>query len=339
MMPLTTLEKSTIRSTLLIFSVLIPLLCIYLFLSFRTLYIPIEVPNTDTMFEISAGSSLAKVSNDLTNAGLIEDSVFFILLAKWRNAENSIQAGEYSLDGNITPVQLLRKFVAGETLQYRLTLVEGWTFDQALNEIWLSEKVNIELAGLSKSEISASLNLETENPEGMFFPDTYFYTAGTSDREILLRAKENLENILADAWGNRLGALPLESSYEALILASIIEKESSVESERGHISGVFVRRLEQGMRLQSDPTVIYGLGPDFDGNIKSKDLRNETAYNTYRIKGLPPTPIALAGIESIEASVNPLPSSYLYFVATGDGGHEFSSSLEEHNAAVNEYQR
>jgi UPF0755 protein len=339
MMPLTTLEKSTIRSTLLIFSVLIPLLCIYLFLSFRTLYIPIEVPNTNTMFEISAGSSLAKVSNDLTNAGLIEDSVFFILLAKWRNAENSIQAGEYSLDGNITPAQLLRKFVAGETLQYRLTLVEGWTFDQALNEIWLSEKVNIELAGLSKSEISASLNLETENPEGMFFPDTYFYTAGTSDREILLRAKENLENILADAWGNRLGALPLESSYEALILASIIEKESSVESERGHISGVFVRRLEQGMRLQSDPTVIYGLGPDFDGNIKSKDLRNETAYNTYRIKGLPPTPIALAGIESIEASVNPLPSSYLYFVATGDGGHEFSSSLEEHNAAVNEYQR
>jgi len=338
-MPLTTLEKSTIRSTLLIFSVLIPLLCIYLFLSFRTLYIPIEVPNTNTMFEISAGSSLAKVSNDLTNAGLIEDSVFFILLAKWRNAENSIQAGEYSLDGNITPAQLLRKFVAGETLQYRLTLVEGWTFDQALNEIWLSEKVNIELAGLSKSEISASLNLETENPEGMFFPDTYFYTAGTSDREILLRAKENLENILADAWGNRLGALPLESSYEALILASIIEKESSVESERGHISGVFVRRLEQGMRLQSDPTVIYGLGPDFDGNIKSKDLRNETAYNTYRIKGLPPTPIALAGIESIEASVNPLPSSYLYFVATGDGGHEFSSSLEEHNAAVNEYQR
>ncbi|MEO1932376.1 MAG: endolytic transglycosylase MltG [Pseudohongiella sp.] len=233
----------------------------------------------------------------------------------------------------------LRKFVAGETLQYRLTLVEGWTFDQALNEIWLSEKVNIELTGLSKSEISVSLNLETENPEGMFFPDTYFYTAGTSDREILLRAKENLENILADAWGNRLGALPLESSYEALILASIIEKESSVESERGHISGVFVRRLEQGMRLQSDPTVIYGLGPDFDGSIKSKDLRNETAYNTYRIKGLPPTPIALAGIESIEASVNPLPSNYLYFVATGDGGHKFSSSLEEHNAAVNEYQR
>jgi UPF0755 protein len=318
---------------------LIPLLCIYLFLSFRTLYIPIGVSNTDTMFEISAGSSLAKVSNDLTNAGLIEDPVFFILLAKWRNAENSIKAGEYSLDGNITPAQLLRKFVAGEALQYRLTLVEGWTFDQALTEIWRSEKVNIELAGLSKSEISTSLNLETENPEGMLFPDTYFYTAGTSDREILLRAKENLDNILADAWGNRLGALPLESSYDALILASIIEKESSVESERGHISGVFVRRLEQGMRLQSDPTVIYGLGPDFDGNLKSKDLRNETAYNTYRIKGLPPTPIALAGIESIDASVNPLSSSYLYFVATGDGGHKFSSSLEEHNSAVNEYQR
>jgi len=339
MKPLIILGKSAIRNTLLIFSVLIPLLCIYLYLSFRTLYIPVGVSNTDTMFEISAGSSLAKVSNDLTNAGLIEDPVFFILLAKWRNAENSIKTGEYSLDGNITPAQLLRKFVAGETLQYRLTLVEGWTFDQALTEIWSSEKVNIELAGLSKSEISTSLNLETENPEGMLFPDTYFYTAGTSDREILLRAKENLDNILADAWGNRLGALPLESSYDALILASIIEKESSVESERGHISGVFVRRLEQGMRLQSDPTVIYGLGPDFDGNLKSKDLRNETAYNTYRIKGLPPTPIALAGIESIDASVNPLSSSYLYFVATGDGGHKFSSSLEEHNSAVNEYQR
>jgi UPF0755 protein len=220
-----------------------------------------------------------------------------------------------------------------------VTLVEGWTFDEAIREIWRSEKVDIELVNLSKQEISEILDLEIENPEGMLFPDTYFYTKGTSDREILLMAKENLDNILADAWANRLGALPLESSYDALILASIIEKESSVNAERGDISGVFLRRIEQGMRLQSDPTVIYGLGSNFEGNITLEDLRNETTYNTYRINGLPPTPIALAGLDSIIASVNPVSSSYLYFVATGDGGHKFSSSLEEHNAAVNEYQR
>jgi UPF0755 protein len=291
------------------------------------------------MFEINTGSSLTKVSNDLANVGLVKDAVFFRLLAKWRNVENSIMAGEYSLDENITPAELLRKFSTGETLQYRVTLVEGWTFDEAIREIWRSEKVDIELVNLSKQEISEILDLEIENPEGMLFPDTYFYTKGTSDREILLMAKENLDNILADAWANRLGALPLESSYDALILASIIEKESSVNAERGDISGVFLRRIEQGMRLQSDPTVIYGLGSNFEGNITLEDLRNETTYNTYRINGLPPTPIALAGLDSIIASVNPVSSSYLYFVATGDGGHKFSSSLEEHNAAVNEYQR
>jgi UPF0755 protein len=339
MMPFTALRRSIIRNTLLVFLLLIFFLALYLFLNLRNLYSPVGASNSENMFEINTGSSLTKVSNDLANVGLVKDAVFFRLLAKWRNVENSIMAGEYSLDENITPAELLRKFSTGETLQYRVTLVEGWTFDEAIREIWRSEKVDIELVNLSKQEISEILGLEIENPEGMLFPDTYFYTKGTSDREILLMAKENLDNILADAWANRLGALPLESSYDALILASIIEKESSVNAERGDISGVFLRRIEQGMRLQSDPTVIYGLGSNFEGNITLEDLRNETTYNTYRINGLPPTPIALAGLDSIIASVNPVSSSYLYFVATGDGGHKFSSSLEEHNAAVNEYQR
>lgn len=291
------------------------------------------------MFEVTAGSSLSRVSRELNQAGLLEYPTLFNLLARWRGVENLIQTGEYQLQTGISAAQLLQKMVDGDTVQYRVTLVEGWTFNQALDAIWQSEKIQRELESTEPSAIAASMGLDYDNPEGLLYPDTYFYTAGTSDLQLLNRAHLALNDVLDSAWEARLGALPFENPYQALVLASIIEKESAAGSERGHIAGVFVRRLELGMRLQSDPTVIYGMGDSFAGNITRSDLTAETDYNTYRIDGLPPTPIALAGIESINASLNPLPSDYLYFVSRGDGSHHFSSTLEQHNDAVNRFQR
>lgn len=246
--------------------------------------------------------------------------------------------GEYELHAGITPAQLLDKIVRGESVQYRITLVEGWTFQQALDALWETENIRSSLINSSPEEIAQHMNLDYENPEGMLYPDTYFYTKGTLDIELLLRANERLNTLLSGAWESRPGALPYANSYEALTMASIIEKESARNSERGLIAAVFVGRLDLGMRLQSDPTTIYGMGDRYAGNIRRADLLEETPYNTYRIDGMPPTPIALSGEASIVAALNPAASDYLYFVARGDGSHQFSRNLEEHNAAVREYQ-
>ncbi len=263
----------------------------------------------------------------------------FRLLARWRGVENVIKTGEHEIPAQLSPSQLLTSLVQGNIKQYRVTLVEGWTFRQALEAIWSSEKTVRELQEYDPRIISEKMELAVPDPEGLLFPDTYFYTAGTTDLQILRRANSRLNDVLENAWGQRLGALPYTSAYEALVLASVIEKESAYGAERGHVAGVFVRRLETGMRLQSDPTVIYGLGEDFDGNLTRSHLQELTPYNTYRIAALPPTPIALAGLESITASLHPLPSDYLYFVAKGNGEHHFSKTLEEHNAAVKIYQK
>jgi len=278
------------------------------------------------------------VAAELGEAGFLRSPIIFKLMARVRGVENSIRTGEYELQPGITPVQLLDKIVNGESVQYRITLVEGWTFEQALQAIWSADNIVPSLDGLSMAEVSASMNLGRENPEGLLYPDTYFYTKGTSDIELLLRASEKLNTVLSDAWAARLGALPYADQYEALTMASIIEKESASNSERGLIAAVFVSRMELGMRLQSDPTVIYGMGDRYAGNIRREDLSEQTPYNTYRIGGLPPTPIALSGEESIVAALNPEQTDYLYFVAKGDGSHHFSRTLDEHNAAVREYQ-
>lgn len=311
---------------------------IVVFVSMRSLYAPIENLTEPALIEVTTGSSLSRVTRKLNEAGLLQSPLLFNLLARLRGVENSIKAGEYELEPGLSPALLLDKLVQGDSLQYRVTLVEGWTFREALEAIWRSEKVLVNLREVSLAEIAERMGLDTDNPEGLIYPDTYFYTAGTSDLEILKKAHTTLNRVLESEWNSRLGALPIDNSYQALILASIIEKESAVGSERGHIAGVFVRRLETGMRLQSDPTVIYGMGDVFDGDIRRKDLSTTTPYNTYRIDGLPPTPIALAGIESIHASLNPLLSDYLYFVAKGDGSHYFSSTLQEHNEAVGRFQ-
>jgi UPF0755 protein len=339
MRPFTLPANPKLRLFLALFTASALVLLIAASASVRVLYTSIPALSGNSIVEVAPGSSLSRVALDLQAQGLLDYPQLFVALARWRGVTNAIQTGEYRLDSGLTPARLLDKMVSGDNIQYRITLVEGWTFAQAMSEINRSAKLVLELPGLSRNEIAKRMELDYDDPEGMLFPDTYFYTKGATDLDLLRRANQRLQEVLESAWQYRLGALPYDNNYHALTMASIIEKESSSLSERGHIAGVFVRRLEQGMRLQSDPTVIYGMGEDFSGDLRGADLALATAYNTYRINGLPPTPIALAGIDSITASLNPLPSDYLYFVAKGDGSHYFSSTLEEHNAAVDRFQR
>ena len=330
------------RQHLLIASVII--LAIFVagaVLSYRSLFSEMALRSPEispVKIEVMAGSSLSRVAIELAEAGYLPSPTLFKLWARLKGAENSIQTGEYELHSGITPAQLLDKIVRGESVQYRITLVEGWTFQQALNALWSAGNIRSSLNNSSPADIAQQMSLDYENPEGLLYPDTYFYTKGTLDIELLRRANARLNTVLSEAWESRLGSLPFANSYEALTMASIIEKESARNSERGLIAGVFVGRLDLGMRLQSDPTIIYGMGNRYAGNITRADLLEETPYNTYRIDGIPPTPIALSGEASIVAALNPSASDFLYFVARGDGSHQFSRSLEEHNAAVREYQ-
>lgn len=320
---------------------LIAVVLVSVFVSYRFLFSEITSlanASTPVKIEIVAGSSLSRVAAELGDAGLLASPTLFKLWARLRGVENSIQTGEYELPSGISPAQLLKIIVGGESVQYRITLVEGWTFQQALDAIFIAENIDVTLIEMTPTEIAQRMNLGYENPEGLLYPDTYFYTKGTTDLELLVRANDRLDVILNEAWESKLGALPYANSYEALTMASIIEKESASNSERSLIASVFVTRLDLGMRLQSDPTTIYGMGERYAGNIRREDLSEQTPYNTYRIDGLPPTPIALSGSESIIAALNPAPSDYLYFVARGDGSHQFSRTLEEHNAAVREFQ-
>ena len=320
------------------FSLLL-LLSLFASLSIHRFNQPLDSVTKTRIFEVSPGSSLTRIANELSGQGVLTSPLFFRIAARWQGVEADLKTGEYLIEPGTSAAELLAKMVAGDVIQYRITLLEGWTIAEVMAALAGQSALKQTLSGASATELAEALELESGNPEGMLHPETYFYTKGTTDLELLRRARRRQEAILQIHWQNRLGALPFSSPYEALILASIIEKESAATSERGHIAGVFVRRLEQGMRLQSDPTVIYGIGEDFDGNLTREHLRTATAYNTYRISGLPPSPIALPAETSISASLNPLPGDYLYFVAQGDGTHYFSATLDEHNAAVNRFQR
>ena len=303
------------------------------------LHRPLATLADERIFEIEAGTPLARLSTDLRDQGIVEYPILFNLLARLRGFEQEIRHGVYELPAGASPAELLNLFVSGRTRQFRLTLIEGWTFDQALSEIQRSEGIEPQLQDMAPGTIAQAMNLDVPMPEGMIFPDTYFYTDGDTDLQLLLRANARLREILDLEWESRSENLPLDSPYEALILASVVEKEAAGSEQRGLIAGVFLRRLQLNMRLQSDPTVIYGLGSRFDGDLRAADLDETTPYNTYRINGLPPTPIALAGLESIRASLRPTASDFLYFVGTNDGNHYFSETLEQHNAAVDCYQR
>jgi len=289
-------------------------------------------------YTIKSGSSLTAVAYDLQRQQLLTQPRYLLWSARWQGKANQIKAGDYAFEPGTTAAQLLEKITRGEVIQYPFTIIEGWNFYQLMQYISMSDGLEQTLAGLGPEEIMARLGRIGEHPEGRFLPDTYYYTRGMSDVQLLQRAYQAMETFLNKAWQERDTGLPYQSAYEALIMASIIEKETGVAEERSQISGVFVRRLQKHMRLQTDPTVIYGIGKDFDGNLRRRDLKADSPYNTYRRHGLPPSPIAMPGTDAIIAALHPDNSDKLYFVARGDGSHYFSATMQEHNRAVQKYQ-
>lgn len=295
--------------------------------------------NETTIVEIPPGMSLGRISARLEDAGVLRHARLFEWYGRGSGLAGRVRAGEYRFPPGSTPREVMARLVRGEVLLHSLTIVEGWTFRQMRAAITAHPAISATLGDASGDEIMARLGREDTRPEGWFLPETYRFPRGTTDLELLRMAHAAMQQALDDAWADRHDELPFQTPYEALILASIIERETGLASERHEIAGVFVRRLQRGMRLQTDPTVIYGLGPDFEGRLRRVHLQTDTPYNTYTRSGLPPTPIALPGRASLAAAVQPLEGRSLYFVATGrpDGSHAFSETLEQHNRAVQRY--
>jgi len=304
----------------------------------RRLEEPLRVPSEGFVLDVSAGDSLRTVVGVLQEEGILLYPRVALLYGRWSGMDAKIKRGEYQLPQQLTVKSLLELLHKGKVIQYQVTLPEGITLARALEILAGTDGLVAELEGRGDHRILGLVEPRSE-PEGLFFPDSYFFSRGTSDWQLLKRAHEAMTDVLASEWENRAEDLPYESPYEALIMASIVERETGVPAERGEIAGVFVRRLRKGMRLQTDPTVIYGLGEGFDGNLRRVNLRDDSnPYNTYRHAGLPPSPIALPGRASIHAALHPAQGDALYFVARGDGSHTFSATLAQHEAAVRKYQ-
>lgn len=299
---------------------------------------PLQIPEQGFTLMVSPGDSLHTIVETLHASGVVSYPELVTLYGRWTGLDQQIKQGEYLLPPQSTAESLLFLLQRGDTIKYQVTIPEGVTLKAALGILAQQEKLEKVLTGLDDQRLLQLVEPQ-KNPEGLFFPDTYQYTRGETDLSILQRAYSAMNEIVEEEWSTRAPTLPYTTPYEALIMASIVEKETGLPEERKQISGVFVRRLQQGMLLQTDPTVIYGLGTDFDGNLRRKHLdEHENSYNTYRRPGLPPTPIALPGRAAINAALHPDDSQSLYFVARGDGSHAFSSSLQEHNHAVRKYQ-
>lgn len=299
---------------------------------------PVVSGDEPVMVMLEPGTSFAGLVRRLEHRNLARDPLWWRLLG-WRlDAGARLQAGEYRITPGMRPRGLLQDMIAGRVVQHPFTIVEGWTFGELRAALASEHRLEHTLEGLDGPQVMARLGHPEVHPEGRFLPETYHFTRGTTDIEILRRAHRDMSATLAAAWKERDTGLPYEGPDEVLVMASIIEKETAVAEERRRIAGVFVRRLEMGMRLQTDPTVIYGLGESFDGNLRRGDLRRDNPYNTYTRGGLPPTPIALPGRASIRAAVHPADGEALYFVSRGDGTHVFSNTLEEHNRAVARFQ-
>lgn len=312
---------------------------LYLYADFRAfLDAPLKLPAGGLEFTVPPGDSINGIARRLHEQGVLAGPWRWQSYARLTGQARRIKAGEYRLEPGTTARALLEQLVAGRVIQQALTIVEGWTFRQLLAAVAAHPKLEQTLRGLDPATVMARLGRPGEHPEGRFWPDTYFFAAGTRDVDVLRRANATLERRLRDAWAQRAPDLPLKTPYEALILASIVEKETALPAERREVAGVFVRRLRKGMLLQADPTVVYGLGERFDGNLRREDLHSDNPYNSYTRTGLPPTPIALPGAGALAAAVNPAPGETLYFVATGNGSHVFSRTLEEHQQAVRKYQ-
>lgn len=298
---------------------------------------PLSLPESPYVFTVGRGETLASLSRELEAKGVLSSALALRIFARYTGRQ-TVRRGEFELRNGVNSVELLSKLGSNDTIQHHLTLLEGWTFKQALVYLHSKTKLKHELKDLPWAEQKKVLGIDVKHPEGYFFPDTYRYQSGESDVDLLRRAHKKLTRVLAEQWSKKAEGLPYKSAYDALIMASIIEKETAKDSERETIAGVFIRRIRLGMRLQTDPTVIYGMGDKYQGNIRRKDLKTPTPYNTYVIKGLPPTPIALVGERSIYAALHPNDSGNIFFVAKGDGSHFFSKTLTEHNKAVREYQ-
>lgn len=329
-----------LRLTVISFVVLLLIglaVCGYYFYQYKVfLKTPLNV-SEQTLFSIDEGQGFDVVVSNLAKEGIISEPFFYKIYGRLQQ-DNSVKAGEYLIKINSTPESLYQKFIKGEVNLYKITFIEGRTFTDMLELIRQNEHIEQTLQFVPKKEITDALEIDTFY-EGIFFPDTYLFRSKTKDSEILLNAYQSMQNKLQAAWDGRSANNPLSNPYELLILASIIEKETGIDSERGEVAGVFIRRLQKGMPLQTDPTVIYGLGENYDGQLNHSELRQDTPYNTYTRKGLPPTPIALPGEASLQAAANPTPGTSLYFVADGKGGHTFSNTYKEHLKAVEEYRK
>lgn len=301
---------------------------------------PLNLPDSNLVLEIKRGDSLNKVLIKLTKMEVLSSSLIAKIYAREKNLANRIKTGEFLLKQGVTIPRLFELITSNQQISYNIQFIEGSTFDQVKRVLASTPKLIHHLEGKSDAEILKVLNLGTaiNHLEGQFYPDTYTFVKNDSDIAILKRAHLRLQKILKEEWQKKDKNLPLKTPYDALILASIIEKETGAAHERSEISGVFIRRLNMGMRLQTDPTVIYGLGERYAGNLTRKHLKETTPYNTYRINGLPPTPIAIVGQDAIHAAINPKLGKSLFFVAKGDGTHQFSETMQAHNIAVQEFQ-
>jgi UPF0755 protein len=302
---------------------------------------PVNVVATGVAFEIEPGASFGSIATALQQRGIIDSARMLRIYARWTEQAGRVQAGEYFILSGTTPRQLLQQFTRGGVRLHSFTIIEGWNRWDLLRALHAHPELDAGMTDEDWPALLESLGAETRHAEGLFLPETYYFPRHTSDRVILRQAYEHMRAALAEEWATRSETAVVSTPYEGLILASIIEKETARSDERERIAGVFSRRLENGMRLQTDPTVIYGLGQAFNGNLTRKDLQTATPYNTYTIQGLPPTPIAMPGRASIRAALHPAAGDEIYFVATGtgDGSHTFSTTREEHDQAVAAYLR
>lgn len=301
---------------------------------------PVSLLTSPLDFRIPPGSSLRAAATQLADAGVNIPPSLLVLLAKVARAETGIKAGSYSVSTGITPWELLGKLTRGQVTQGEITLVEGWTLRQWRDRVDANPDLRHDTRGLAEAELLKRLGIEgVPRAEGLFFPDTYLFDKQSSDIELFARAYRGMQKKLAAEWEQRAPGLPYKNIYQALTMASIVEKETGRVEDRGMVAAVFVNRLRAGMLLQTDPTVIYGMAERFDGNIRKRDLTTDTPYNTYTRPGLPPTPISMPGLASIQAALHPAESDALYFVARGDGSSHFSTTLDEHNRAVSRYQK
>jgi len=298
----------------------------------------IGLDTSDKIYVVKRGVSLKAFVAELHRDGVLPNRSSLIWLAYLTGQHRGLKAGEYRFDSGISQRQLLNKVVNGDSIKYTLLIPEGWNFSEVMRRLNESEKLEHTLKGLAPETVMARLGHAGLHPEGQFYPDTYQYSAGTGDTTILKNAFDRMQTNLNRQWQQREMNLPYDTPYKALIMASIVEKETGAAQERPEIAGVFVNRLRIGMRLQTDPTVIYGIGKKYDGNIRRRDLKKDTPYNTYTRKGLPPTPIAMPGGDAIYAALHPTKTKNLYFVSRGDGSHKFSATFKEHNRAVIKYQ-